>query len=124
MRMPRHQFEALVREALDSLPEEFMGYMENLSVEVQDAPAPELAARMGLEHPSDLMGVYTGVPLTEKSVEALVDWPEQIVVFQKNIERACRTRDEMIEEIRITVLHEIAHHFGLDEDDLGELGYR
>jgi predicted Zn-dependent protease with MMP-like domain len=70
-----------------------------------------------------LLGLYRGVPLPERSVNQVVEMPARIILFKANIERACRGRSEMIEQIRITLLHEIGHHFGFDEEDLEELGY-
>jgi predicted Zn-dependent protease with MMP-like domain len=97
--------------------------MEGLVVEVHDAPTPRMAREYELEEPETLLGFYTGVPLTERSIESPPDWPEKILIFQRAIEEFCQSRDEIVQEVRITVMHEIGHHFGMDEDDLEELGY-
>ena len=78
---------------------------------------------MGLSEKSDLLGLYCGQPLTDRSVSQPVRWPDRILLYQRNVERICRTRAEVVEQVRITVLHELGHHFGLEEDDLEELGY-
>lgn len=117
-------FMELVEQALASVPEGFRQYMENLSVEVQPLPTPKLLREMHIRGRTTLLGVYHGVPLTRKSVDAPIDWPERIVLFQKNIEAFCDSPEEVVEQIRKTVLHEVGHHFGMDEDDLDELGYR
>jgi len=123
IRLTESEFAALVAEALGSLPEEFRARMENVSVEVHPLPARLLLRSMRLRQ-SDrqrLLGLYHGVPLTEKSVQNPVDWPERIYLFQRNIEAACRSRGEIVEQIRRTVLHEIGHHFGMTEQDLEDL---
>jgi len=77
----------------------------------------------GVDDPRDLLGLYHGTPLTERSLEHGVQLPDRIVIYQRNIERMCRSRSQILREVRKTVFHEIGHHFGLDEDDLAELGY-
>lgn len=123
IRLSQDQFEELVDQALQSLPEQFLSYMENVMVQVQDRPTRRLLQDLAVEPDMTLLGVYTGVPLTSKSVSAPVDWPEQIIIFQRNIEAVCQTPADVVEQVRKTVLHEIGHHFGMDEDDLDRLGY-
>lgn len=117
------KFGELVQEAIDTLPEEFTQYMENLSVEIQPQPTKEMLRREHVDCPVDeLLGLYVGVPMTEKSVSAPFEWPERIFIFQRNIESICDSEDDVVEEVRHTVLHEVGHHFGMSEDDLDELG--
>ena len=117
------EFEQLVAEALASLPAEFRPFMENVSVEIQLRPKRDSIASLRV-HPGDLLlGLYVGVPLTKKSVSAPMNLPDQIVLFQRNIEAVCGSRREIVQRIRRTVLHEVGHHFGLDEHRLNELGY-
>ena len=73
--------------------------------------------------PEDLLGLYMGVPLEEASQGRMAPLPDRIVIFRDNLCAMCATREELIDEIRVTVLHEIGHHFGMDEDQLEELGY-
>jgi predicted Zn-dependent protease with MMP-like domain len=124
MRLSQRQFADLVRQAIQSLPKEFRARLENVAVEIQPAPTPRQLEELGGGPPEELFGGYLGVPLTERSVSDDCDWPETILIFQRNIERACRSRREIFQEVRTTVLHEIAHHFGMDEGDLEELGYQ
>jgi len=124
VRLSRNQFAQLVREAIDSLPKEFRARLENVAVEVQPAPTRQHMEELGGGDPEDLFGAYFGVPLTERSVDDLYRLPERIVIFQRNLERACPSREEIVQEVRTTVLHEIAHHFGMDEDELEDLGYQ
>jgi predicted Zn-dependent protease with MMP-like domain len=116
------EFDRLVQQALDEIPDEFRPYLENVMVEVRDHPDK----RFMQEHdvPDNLLGLYVGVPLEEKGPErAPTVLPDRIVIFRANLCEMCATRPELIDEIRITVLHEVGHHFGLDEDRLEDLGY-
>ena len=123
IRLSSRQFDDLVQEALESLPDEFRPYMENLSVEVQDKPDPKLLGEMDMAPGELLMGLYQGVPLTDKSVTTPYEYPERILLFKRNIEEVCDSMDDVVDEIYYTVLHEVGHHFGMDEDELDSLGY-
>lgn len=78
---------------------------------------------MDVDDPTELLGMYHGTPLTEREFGLDGILPDRVVIYQRNLEAMCETREEIVEQIRITVLHEVGHHFGLDEDDLAELGY-
>lgn len=121
--VPRDVFEDLVDKALAGIPPAFGQYLDNVVIEVEDMPDARTCAALDLDDPRHLLGFYHGVPLTGRSVEALIQMPDRISIYQRNIERICRTRAELVEQIRKTVLHEVGHHFGLDEDDLDEVGY-
>ena len=84
---------------------------------------PHTSHDAGVDNQQNLLGLYRGTPLTSRSVEQDTHLPDRITIYQRNIERMCGTRAEIIHEIRRTVFHEVGHHFGLDEDDLAELGY-
>ena len=113
--MRRRDFDRCVRAAVDSLPPEFMQYLDNVLISVQDEPDPELLE----ETDSDsLLGIYLGVPLTERSLDSPYEMPDQIILFQGPLEDFCETEEELIEEIRVTVVHEVGHFFGLDEDEI------
>jgi predicted Zn-dependent protease with MMP-like domain len=113
-------FDLAVQAALDAIPDEFHRHLDNVIIEVRDRP--DAALLVEHEVPEDLLGLYVGVPLEDKSVD-LGGLPDRVLVFRDNLCEMCETRDELIHEIRVTVLHEIGHHFGLDEDRLAELGY-
>jgi predicted Zn-dependent protease with MMP-like domain len=123
MRLSNDEFDRLVEQALRGLPPEFARRMENVIVEIQSRPGRDLLRELGMRPGQTLLGYYDGVPLTEKSVESVCDMPERILIFKDVIESGCRTREEVVEQVRQTVLHEIGHHFGMDEDELDELGY-
>jgi predicted Zn-dependent protease with MMP-like domain len=124
LRLSEDDFLALVDEALDSIPPQFEPYMEGLSVEVQPMPTREVLDAVGLSDPRSLLGYYHGVPLPDRSVSHSLTMPDVIIIYQRNIERICRTRAQAVRQIRKTVLHEVGHHFGMDEDELDNLGYR
>lgn len=118
MRIRRDDFERLVGRALDDLPAEFARAMKNVAVVVEDEPSDELLLEMGMDPEyDDLFGLYQGVPLPERDsfYSAL---PDRIVIYRGPISRACRSRREAIQEIRDTVVHELGHHFGFEEEDL------
>ena len=117
------QFSKLVERALAELPEQFANFLEEVPVEIRDRSTPKQRKGAGLGRDELLLGLYHGRPLTERSVEHSGTMPDVIYVFQEDVEQASDTEDELVEQVRITVLHEIGHHFGLDEDDLDELGY-
>jgi predicted Zn-dependent protease with MMP-like domain len=111
--VPLTDFEEHVRAALDELPPNLAAALENLAVVVED------------EHPDDpdLFGLFQGVPLTERSSTAPVDLPNKISIYRRPLEETFPHPDDLREEIRITVLHELAHYFGIEESRLTELGY-
>ena len=110
--VPPWKFDRLVRDALDALPEELGRAMENVAVQVRD------------EDPDDpeLLGLYEGTPLTERG-DYTHTLPDVIFIYRLPICDMCETEDEVVDEVRITVIHEIAHHFGIDDDRLDELGW-
>lgn len=118
--MTGSSFEILVGEALDSLPPEIVAMMENVEVVVENEPPPELVLEAG-EH-SELMGYYHGIPLTDRGTYGGV-LPDKISIYEGPITRVARTPEAIREQVRITVLHEIGHHFGIEEDRLHQLGY-
>lgn len=123
MRLSRKRFEALVVRAMETIPEMIRAQMDNVDVVVEQRPTKAQRASLDLAPDDLLFGLYEGTPLTQRGVftEALL--PDKITIFQGPLEDACATEEEMAEEIRRTVVHEIAHHFGIDEGKLAELGY-
>lgn len=120
--MDRARFERLVAEAIDSLPEQFKDRLDNVAVVVEDRPSGRAAGRR--QRPGTLLlGLYQGVPLTERDSRYGLAFPDKITIYQRNIESICRDDDAIREQVRDTVLHEIAHHFGIDDDRLDDLGY-
>ncbi len=115
-------FDRAVQAALDALPDDFRPYLENVLIEVQ--PRPDATLLEECEEADDLLGIYVGVPLEEKGPTGAPNpLPDRILIFRENLCAVCQSWEELVDEIRVTVLHEIGHYFGLDEDRLAELGY-
>ncbi|MGH3545308.1 MAG: metallopeptidase family protein [Mycobacteriales bacterium] len=112
--MERQRFEDLVSRALDDIPEELLNQMDNVVVVVEDEPED-----------GELLGLYEGYALTDRGWEYgnAVTLPDQITVYRNPILRLCQTEADVVREVGVTVVHEIAHHFGIDDDRLHELGW-
>lgn len=121
MRRPR--FEDLVARALDGLPPEFHAAMENLAVTIEEAPSLEVREEFELEEDETLFGVYRGTPLVDRGFANEPLLPDSIVIYQGPLEEAFDRADDLVEEIRRTVMHEVAHYMGMDEDEIDDLGY-
>jgi predicted Zn-dependent protease with MMP-like domain len=119
----RKEFAKLVERALADLPEEFAQILEEIPVEIRDRPTPKQLRSLGMDEDQLLLGLYHGRPITEQSVMDSGTLPGVIYIFQEDVELASDSEEQLIDEVRTTVLHEIGHHFGLDEEDLDELGY-
>jgi predicted Zn-dependent protease with MMP-like domain len=101
MRVSMEQFEAAAEAAIESIPEEFRSYLENTVFVIEESS------------PEDLMGLYEGA-----TALAALGMPERITLYKRSHERAAESLDELVDEVRRTILHEVGHHFGMEEDDL------
>jgi predicted Zn-dependent protease with MMP-like domain len=116
--MDRREFEHIVRETIEDLPEEFHHALENIAIVVRDEPDPqELQRDQRAPSSTELLGLYFGVPLTERD-GGYIGIPDRIEIYRGPILRMCRTRKEIIEEIRDTVIHELGHHMGLSDGQM------
>jgi predicted Zn-dependent protease with MMP-like domain len=120
----KQRFARLVETALADLPEPFAAHLEEMTVEIKTRPTVGQLRDEGLGKDELLLGLYVGVPLTERHVEGGPTVPDKIYIFQEDIELCSENEEGLIQQVRITVLHEIGHHFGMDEDDLEDLGYQ
>jgi len=109
--MTRERFEELVQDALDEVPDELLKLMDNVVILVED------------DSPEGLLGLYEGHALTERGWHYGGVLPDRIMIYRNPILRICDSDDDVVEEVAITVVHEIAHHFGIDDDRLHELGW-
>ena len=116
----REQFQNLVLQALSDLPEDVRHSIQNVDVVVDDVASMSQIVGTGIENAMNLLGLYEGIPLTERYGYDMV-LPDKVTLFQKPIESICDTQEQMAEEISKTLIHEIAHHFGLDDDHLDRL---
>lgn len=115
--MKREEFEKTVAEVMDSLPREFRERIQNVAVLVEDYP-PGQRGMVAAKKKGLLLGLFHGIPLTQQSTFGLTMGPNNIVLYQKNIEAICRTKAEVREQIRRTVIHEFGHYFGMTEEQL------
>ena len=119
--MTRAEFERLVRDALAQIPGEIRARLENVDLVVEDQPTKDQLLGSGIEEGNYLLGLYEGIPLTDRYGYNMV-LPDKITLFQNAIESICSNEDEIINEVRETVAHEVAHHFGIDDEALEEMG--
>ena len=119
--MQREKFEALVARAIDNLPPEFQRKLENVDIVVENWPTPGQMRQAKHSHPTQLLGLYQGVPQTRRGRGYGLVLPDKISIFQKPIEAHCRFGNEIEATIEEVVRHEIAHHFGLDERTLRQI---
>ena len=113
------QFESLVRQAIDGLPIEYRRLLENVAIVVEDEPPQAVLDDFGFESPDDLLGLYSGVSRDNDSFfNAGGQLPARISIYRGPIMRLCRSAEEVVQEVRDTVVHEIGHHFGLDDDEM------
>jgi len=116
--LTREEFEEIVSEALDSLPERFAQLVRNVVITVEEEPTDEdLDMSEGDDDDDELLGIYRGVPLTERSHDEPL-MPDEIAIFRGPISRFARNRTEAVYEVRETVIHELGHYFGLEDDEL------
>jgi predicted Zn-dependent protease with MMP-like domain len=115
--LSRAEFERVVAEALDALPKRFADLVENVVIAVEDEPNAEDLDSIDDDDDSELLGIYRGVALTERTDEPPL-LPDEIAVFRGPINRVARTRQEAVHEVRETVIHELGHYFGLDDDEM------
>jgi len=116
------EFEQLVAEALDSLPPDIARYLDNVEVVVASWPSPRQLRTSGTPPGQMLLGLYEGVPLTQRGSHYNLTLPDKITLFRGPILAICRTRAEAVQAVRHTVIHELAHHFGISDERLHQLG--
>ena len=123
MRLNEKEFDGMVKSAVRRIPREIRRHLDNVIISVQRRPTPEILKEMGLPAGKTLLGVYRGVSLMNRSVEAPPLFPDTIFIFQEPLEDICETVEELEREIEITVVHEIAHALGMNEKRLAQFGY-
>jgi predicted Zn-dependent protease with MMP-like domain len=113
------EFEGLVRKALEGLPAEYKKLLKNVAVIVEDEPSREILQEMDLDSEDDLLGLYSGTGRTDESFfDPAGQLPNRISIYRGPLLRLCRSSDEVVQEVRDTVVHEIGHHFGLDDETM------
>lgn len=122
--MRRAEFEALVREAIDTIPRRFARHIRNLAIVIEDEPSDELLEEMEIEPPDTLLGLYQGTPLPERRWDHGNQLPDKITLFQGPIEDDCDDEDEIVVAIGETLIHELGHYFGMSEEEIMEVEER
>lgn len=120
--MNRRRFLKLVQRALNDIPPPYNTWLDNIDILVERRPTPHHRREAGLDPRDTLLGLYEGVPQTERDSGYGLVLPDRITIFQEPLQDACDTEAELVEEVRVTVLHELAHHFGISDDELERLG--
>ena len=116
IRISRREFEQLVEQALGELPERFAALLDNVAIVVEEEPSDEDLDVLD-EDANELLGIYRGIPITERSYDS-IRLPDQIAIFRGPILRVARSRGDAVHEIRDTVIHELGHYFGLDDEEM------
>ena len=119
--MELERFEELVRRGLDLIPDEIHARMSNVDIEVQDLPSAQQLAAAGVPQGHTLLGLYVGIPLTRRTSGYNMVMPDRIIIFQRPLERISRNEDSLVDRVRDTVIHEVAHHFGISDERLDEI---
>lgn len=123
VRLSRAAFEKLVAQAVEELPPRFLARLQNVDVVVESAPTEEELRQAGVEPGGTLLGLYQGIPQTQRGTWYGSVLPDRIVIYQHPIESIAGTRLEIRRQVRVTIMHEIGHHFGLHEGELADAGY-
>ena len=119
----KERFAELVERALADVPPPFREYLEEVAIEIRDHPTRQQLRSVGLRDDELLFGLYHGIARDHRSVEHSGVMPDVIYIFQESIEEVSQSEEQLIRQVRTTVLHEIGHHFGMSEEDLRRLGY-
>lgn len=123
MKVSEQVFDDLVTKAVQRIPAEIREHLDNIVISVLPKPSRRMIREAGLPRGDTLLGLFQGVSLIERSVTSPPLFPDTIFLFQEPLQEMCETEEELEEEIEITVVHEVAHYVGMDEERLAELGY-
>jgi predicted Zn-dependent protease with MMP-like domain len=121
--MTPEEFTAVARRAIENLPEEFRPHVAEIDIVVEPHASDELLDELGVPEDEDIYGLFEGTYLTERSIHDAPEMPPRITLFYEPLLEDCETEEELVHEIQVTVLHEIGHFFGLEEEDLERLGF-
>ncbi len=119
--MELKHFEELVRRGLDLIPDEIAKQLSNVDIEVQDMPSQQQLVSAGVPRGHTLLGLYVGIPLTRRTSGYNMAMPDRIIIFQRPLEARSRDDNDLVERVRDTVIHEVAHHFGISDERLDEI---
>lgn len=123
MKLSEEAFDRIAKRAIRRIPRDIRQHLDNIIISVRQQPTKKMLRETGLPSDGLLLGLYCGVPLTERSATMPPLFPDTILLFQKPIEAICHTMEKLEEQIEVTVVHELAHFIGMTEERLKELGY-
>lgn len=123
IKVSEEEFHELMEQAIEKIPEAFQKKIENLAFIVEPYPTESDLERLGLNSKYSLLGLYSGVPYTSRNTYYMGVTPDRIILFQNNIQAQCDSYEELKEKISEVVIHEIAHYFGMNEDEVRKAGY-
>ena len=123
MNVSAEEFQELMEKAMDSIPKDFKSRMDNIAFIVEPFPSSSDLERLGMTDGRHLLGLYSGIPYTHRNTWYAGTVPDRIILFQRNIEAICWSKEELTEKIKEVVIHEIAHYFGMTDKEIREAGY-
>jgi predicted Zn-dependent protease with MMP-like domain len=123
MKLTNKEFDRIVKRAIRRIPEELRQHLDNVLITVRKRPSQDMLEEMDVPPGEELLGFFSGIPLVDQSVTSPSLYSDTIFIFQEPLEEMCETVEELEQEIELTVVHEIAHYFGISEERLEELGY-
>jgi predicted Zn-dependent protease with MMP-like domain len=123
MEVSDEEFQQIMEQALEHIPDYFRKKLENIAFIFEDYPSPSDLSRLNIRSKHDLLGLYSGVPYTHRNTNYMGMTPDRIILFKKNIQYYCNNKKQLEEKIIEVVIHEIAHYFGMDEDQVRKAGY-
>lgn len=123
MEVSEEEFQQLMEQAMESIPEAFKKRMENIVFLVEQFPSNTDLSRLNMKDGRYLLGLYSGIPYSHRNTWYAGAMPDRIILFQQNIEAVCKTKEELVNKIKEVVIHEIAHYFGMDEKQIRDAGY-
>lgn len=123
VKLSEKEFDRIVASAMDRIPPEIKEHLDNIVISVKKRPSRQMMRELGIHTDHPPLGLFEGVPLIERSATIPPLYPDMIYLFQEPLEAACETREELEEEIEVTLVHEVAHYVGMTEERLAQLGY-
>ncbi len=123
IQVSEEEFQQLMERAMDSVPKNFKSRMDNIVFIAEQYPSSNDLARLDMKDGRYLLGLYSGIPYTHRSTWYGSTTPDRIILFQKNIEAICGTKEELMDKVKEVVIHEIAHYFGMTDEQIRKAGY-
>jgi predicted Zn-dependent protease with MMP-like domain len=117
------EFQEIMESSMESIPDIFKKKLDNIIFIIEDYPSPSDLSRLGMQDKRQILGLYSGVPYTHRNTWYAGTMPDRIILFQRNIEALCYSKEELSKKIQEVVIHEIAHYFGMSDKEIRKAGY-